>query len=54
MPTYADDTSTGTPGKNIEDTLKKMEEDAQLVVTDSKTIYQAKRVIKSFVTSLPI
>ena len=31
-PTYADDISTGTPGKNLEETLKKVEEDAQRVL----------------------
>ena len=31
-PTYADDTSTGTSGTTVQDTLKKMEEDAHKVL----------------------
>ena len=32
VPFYVDDTSTGTTGKTAEETIEKMEEDAQLVL----------------------
>ena len=47
---YADDTSTGTYGKTVQDTMAKMEEDAQQVLNymvSNGLVANAKNIISS-------
>ena len=49
-PTYADDTLTGTNGKTVQDTMAKMEEDAQQVLNymvSNGLVANAKNIISS-------